>query len=69
MNEIKRFNMKYNNKDVTTDKKLIHNRVKKVLQPRMTQNNQSADHKKVKNLMSGARYYSHTNENNNCIIT
>ncbi len=68
MNEIKRFNIKYNNKDVTTDKKLIQNRVKKALQPRMTQNNQSADHKKVKNLMYGARYYSHTKENN-CIIT
>ena len=74
MNEIKRFNDKYNNnKEFTTDKKFVKNRVKNVLQPRMSLNNQSADHKKMKNLIRSAKFNNshsnHNNINNNCLIT
>ncbi len=70
-NEIKRFNIRYNTKEYISDKKLIQNKVKKILNARLIQNNQSADHNKSKNLKNyenGLKFNSYNNENN-CIIS
>ena len=71
MNDIKRFNNRYNNKEFATDKKFKQNRVKNALQLRISQNNQSADHNKMKKLRYETKYNSHSshnNPNNNCMI-
>ena len=71
-NEIKRFNIRYNTKENISDKKLIKNKVKKILNPRSIQNNQSADHNKfmnLKNSVNGLKFNSYNNNENNCIIS
>ena len=50
MNEIKKFNERYNNKITFGNKNSIKNKPKRLIHPKMTQNNQSADHNKLTNL-------------------
>ena len=70
MNEIKKFNERYNNKITFGNKNSIKNKPKRLIHTKMTQNNQSADHNKLTNLknrINRHKYQPH-NRDNNCSI-
>ena len=67
INELKKFNIRYNNNEFLNDKNLIKNKVKCIKHPKMAKTNQSADHTKLrnfKNSMNRLKNKSNNNENN-----
>ena len=67
INELKRFNIRYNINEFLNDKNLFKNKVKCIKHPKMDKTNQSADHNKLKyfkNSKNKLKYKSNNNENN-----
>ena len=67
INELKRFNIRYNINEFLNDKNLFKNKVKCIKHPKMVKTNQSADHNKLKyfkNSKNKLKYKSNNNENN-----
>ena len=69
MNELQKFNLRYNNEEILNDKGLFQKKIRNA-HPRMNKTNQSADHYKAYNLKNSAHKFKlkSNNNENNCTI-